>query len=176
MAEFNVTTAGTGANPTVYNSGGNAGYQATNYADLASSLGSVVNAYQASKLKSMAAKHNAVMMGYEKYWVDKKTNQEIDDLYDDEARLLGNARAIAGGSGFSVSSETNKDIEKDIMHEVGKDATVIRANGGMENMKLDSKIGGYNLDAKNAKTEGALNMATSLNQTTNSKGYTNLFK
>ncbi len=151
-------------------------YKVTNYANLASSFGSVVNAYTAGKLKRTIARHNATMAGYKRYWSDKKMNQQLEILYDDEARYLGAARASAGGSGFSVASKTNRDIEMDIMRNVGKEALVIRAEGGLANMRIDSKISQFKTQARNARTEGAMNTATALSKTTQSKGFTNLFK
>lgn len=145
------------------------------YANLASSLSSVYNAYQEGRLNSIIAKHNATMAGYERQWADIKMNQQLDILYDDEARYLGAARAIHGGSGFSVASETNKEIDRDIMKNIGREANIIRTNGGLEKMRIDSKISTYKSQADTAKTEGNIKAVTALSRTARSKGLSTVF-
>jgi hypothetical protein len=145
------------------------------YANLASGLSSVYNAYQEGKLNSIVAKHNATMAGYEKEWVDIKMDQQFDVLYDDEARYLGAARAIHSGSGFSVASETNKEIDRDIMRNIGREANIIRINGGLEKMRIDSKISTYKSQADTARTAGNIKAVTALSQTARSKGFSTVF-
>jgi hypothetical protein len=148
----------------------------TSYSNIASGLASVVNAYTVGKMTSNLFKHNAAMAGFERFWVDKKIDQQIDILYDDEARLLGSNRASQGGSGFSIASETNKEIERDIFTNIEKTASVIRSEGGLDKLRISSKVSELESKASSAQAAGNINAATALTRTIRSKGASNIFK
>ncbi len=144
------------------------------YVSLVSDFASISNSYNKGALDRIIADHNSTMARYEKGFIDLRTEQSVSILREEEARLLGDSRAIAGASGFSVASKTNQDIERDILVGISKDIAVIRTSGGFDKLKSEIKAQSYEMEGKQSQAAANTKIITALSKLPESTSF--LFK
>lgn len=146
------------------------------YASIVGDLFSIANTFESGKLSRLISDHNAIMARYEQQFIDIKIGQQLDILDEEESRVLGNARAISGASGFSVASETNFDIERDIITTFAKESAVIRTSGGLEKLRSEFEAQAFDLESLESRRSTKSKIFTSLSKLPGSKGFSTLFK
>ena len=145
------------------------------YASIVGDLGSIVSIFEAGKLDRVISDHNAVMARYEGQFIDLKIDQQLKILDEEESRVLGNARAISGASGFSIASETNFDIERDIITTFEQESAVIRVSGGIEKLRTSFEAQAFDLESIESRGATGTKILTALSKLPESKGFS-IFK
>jgi hypothetical protein len=133
-------------------------FLSSNTSNIISALGNISHYYETAG----ALDYNRIAAKQDAWMSTVSARQQEGLIYENVAKLVGNAMANSGASGFDVSSESTQAAIDSIVKAGAADAAIIRAKGDIGAIRSKAEADMYKSQKRTSLLSTAITTATDL--------------